>query len=146
MNVRCRSSRVHHSGFTLIEVLVTMALMGIVFPVAMHGLRVATNSARYARNSAEAATLAQTKLNEIVALYQTQGSNTLGSSGDFGANWPQYTWLAEEVYNNELGVIELSLVVNWLEPVGQRTLRLSTIILDVVAAEEAALAAEAEAG
>lgn len=131
-------------GFTLIEVLVTVALMGIVLPVALRGISIATSSARYARNAAEAATLGQTKLNEIVALIQIQQSNSLGSTGDFGNLWPQYTWVFEEISNTELACIEATLAVLWNEPAGPRMVRLSTIIQDPVAAADAAAAAAEE--
>lgn len=139
-----RQSVRSRKGFTLIEVLVTLALMGIVLPVAMEGISIATNSARYARNASEAAMLGQSKLNEIVAMIQTQQSNTLGTAGDFGQQWPAYTWTYEEGYNAELAVTEVRLTVHWAERGFPRSVAIATIILDQQAAEDAAAAAETE--
>lgn len=133
-------------GFTLIEVLVTLALMGIVFPVALRGVAVAVSNARFARNQAEAATLGQSKLNEIVAMMQIEQTNTLGNSGDFGQQWPAYTWTYEETYNQDLAVIEATLVVHWSEPSGSRTLRIPTMIMDSVAVDDYLAQQEAAAG
>ena len=133
-------------GFTLIEVLVTLALMGIVLPVAMRGISISVAQARFARNSAEAAALGQSKLNEIVAVIQTQQMNNLGTAGDFGQQWPAYTWSYEEVYNTELAVIEASLYVQWSEPNGPRVLRIPTMIVDSVAVQDAAALLEAQQG
>ena len=93
-----------------------------------------------------AATLGQSKLNEIVAIVQTQQTNTLGSSGDFGAQWPAYAWTYEEAYNSDLAVIEAALVVHWSEPAGPRQIRIPTILMDSVAVDEAIAASEAAAG
>jgi type II secretion system protein I len=89
MKVRQRPSS-RSRGFTLVEVLATMALMGIALPVLMEGLSVATNCAQVARQRTEAAALAESQLNEIVAA----GNFTTGASdsGDFGADWPEYHW------------------------------------------------------
>ena len=58
-------------GFTLVEVLATLVLMGIVIPVAMHGVSIAMSAASNARKTAEAATLAETKLNELLVLRES---------------------------------------------------------------------------
>lgn len=78
-------------GFTLIEVLATLMLLAIVFPVMMQGITVAGSVADAARRRTEATGLAQSKLAEIVATGQWQQGNL---SGDFGSDWPAYRWEA----------------------------------------------------
>ncbi|MGD1278170.1 MAG: prepilin-type N-terminal cleavage/methylation domain-containing protein [Tepidisphaeraceae bacterium] len=78
-------------GFTLIEVLATLMLLAIVFPVMMQGITVAGSVADAARRRTEATGLAQSKLAEIVANGQWQQGNL---SGDFGSDWPAYRWEA----------------------------------------------------
>src|SRR5689334_3104049 len=87
MKYRNRKTR---RGFTLLEVLATMVLIGIILPAVMHGISLATIAAGEARHKVEAASLAQTKLAELISDYQTL-NQTGGSSGDF-ADYPGYTW------------------------------------------------------
>src|SRR5947209_4673020 len=85
-------------GFTLIEVLAALMLVAIVLPVAMRGVSVATAAASAARHRNEAAALAQSKLDELLANMQTQQTQMSSSmSGDFGGDWPEYQWSAELV-------------------------------------------------
>jgi hypothetical protein len=63
--------------------------MGIVLPVAMHGISLCTASASVARQRTEAAGLAEAKLNELIATGEWQ---TGSMSGDFGPAWPEYHW------------------------------------------------------
>ena len=71
-----RRPATRRGGFTLIEVLATMLLLGIVLPVAMRGVSVALSAAGTARHLSEAAVLAEAKLNELA---------TPGASGAAGA-------------------------------------------------------------
>jgi general secretion pathway protein I len=76
-------------GFTLLEVLATLMLLAIVFPVMMQGITVAASLGDAARHRTEAGGLAESKLAEIVASGQWQQGNL---SGDFGSDWPAYRW------------------------------------------------------
>src|SRR5438552_3049287 len=53
-------------GFTLVEVLATLLIMGIVLPVAMKGVSVMLGTASTARHMQEAAALGETKLNDLI--------------------------------------------------------------------------------
>src|SRR4051812_32907857 len=72
---RVTSFRVAHTGrmpvprrgFTLVEVLATVAFIAIVLPVAMQGISLSVRTAGNARKQAEAAILAQSKLDETLA-------------------------------------------------------------------------------
>ena len=81
-------------GFTLIEVLATIALLGIVLPVAMQGVSIATGIASTARHRSEAGALAESKMNELIV---TQAWNGGTLSGDFGSDFPDYTWQAQVI-------------------------------------------------
>ncbi len=72
-------------GFTLVEVLAAMLLIGIVMPVVMQGVTAATRAGSSARRRTEAATLAASKLAELTVTGQWDGGTT---SGDFGADCP----------------------------------------------------------
>ena len=49
-------------GFTLVEVLASLALVAVILPVAMEGVSLAVGAAGLARDRIEAASLAETKL------------------------------------------------------------------------------------
>jgi len=116
-------------GFTLVEVLVTMAMMAAILPVAMRGISVAITTASTARHKAEAATLAQSKLNELMSTYLLIGdTSVVGSSGDFGEAWPNYTWTSTSSDDTQLGVTQMTLTVTWTERGGQRSYDLSTML------------------
>ena len=81
------------TGFTLIEVLATIALLAIVLPVAMQGISVATGVASTARHRSEAGALAESKMTELIVTQQWSTGG--GLNGDFGQDWPEYRWEAQ---------------------------------------------------
>jgi prepilin-type N-terminal cleavage/methylation domain-containing protein len=113
-------------GFTLIEILATLLLLGIVMPVAMRGISIALASADHARHVSEAATLAETKLNDLL----TQGvSSASGLTGDFSPDHPEYQWSYQSA-PRDYSVNEVQLRVTWMERGQPRTFDLSTLSYD----------------
>jgi prepilin-type N-terminal cleavage/methylation domain-containing protein len=138
-------------GFTLVEVLVTMALMVIILPVAMRGISVAIMAASTARHRAEASTLAQSKLHEITVAMSVLADESMGStSGDFGEMWPGYKWSTQMTNNADLHVNQITLNVEWIERGQSRVFSVSTFVPYqegiVMTAEEVAAQLEAAAG
>ena len=113
-------------GFTLIEVLATLLLVGIVLPVTMRGVSLALAAASNARHTAEATTLAETKLAEITT--DTLSATTDGS-GDFGADFPGYTWASQRV-SRDYGLTEIMVRVSWIERGRTKALTVSTLKYD----------------
>ena len=96
-------------GFTLVEVLATLVLLGIVLPVAMRGVSMAMAAAANARRTAEATMLAEAKLNELVA----DGTWASGSlSGDFAPEQPEYQWSCL-TQTRDYGLTEVAIRVTW---------------------------------
>jgi hypothetical protein len=86
-------------------------------------MSIALASADSARHAAEAATLAETKLNDLL----TQGvSSASGLTGDFSPDHPEYQW-AYQSAPRDYGVTEVQLRVSWLERGRPRTFDLSTL-------------------
>lgn len=112
------------SAFTLIEVLATLVLIGIVVPFAVRGSTLALNTASSAKHQAEAATLGEAKLAELVS----QGDwNTGSTQGDFGQEWPEYKWRLESYTRADVDVTEIVLTVTWTERGRERSLNVSTL-------------------
>jgi general secretion pathway protein I len=96
------------AGFTLLEVMVAMAIMAIVLVSVyrMHSQTLTMNMA--ARFYTQAPMLAQSKLAQL----ETASAGSIsGDSGDFGDKFPGYTWniSTDEVTSEVLGEIAADL-------------------------------------
>jgi prepilin-type N-terminal cleavage/methylation domain-containing protein len=89
---RNRPSASRQGGFTLVEVLASLAIVLIVLPVAMEAITLVSGTASRARRQLEAANLAASKLAEIVATNAWQNGNSSGDFSSYGASFPDYTW------------------------------------------------------
>jgi prepilin-type N-terminal cleavage/methylation domain-containing protein len=112
-------------GFTLVEVLATVAMIAIVLPVAMYGIQLCLQTASNAKHQAEAATLAQNKLQELTALASLPQTSSLNESGDFAPDFPDYKWQSNTT-DIDTDLQQLDVRVTWLARNQQRDLTLST--------------------
>jgi prepilin-type N-terminal cleavage/methylation domain-containing protein len=118
--------RRRRSAFTLVEVLATLVLIGIVVPFAVRGSTLALNTASNAKHQTEAATLGEAKLAELVS----QGDwNTGTTQGDFGQDWPDYRWQVQAFQrtDTDVNVTEIVLSVTWTDRGQPRVLNVSTL-------------------
>jgi general secretion pathway protein I len=120
---RRRASR--RRGLTLIEVLATIVLMGIVLPAAMQGISQCVRAASTARQKSEAAGLAEAKLNELIATGDWQFG---AASGDFGDLGPEYHWKAGTSAFSDPTLQQLSVQVFWNSRGEQRDVTLTTLV------------------
>jgi prepilin-type N-terminal cleavage/methylation domain-containing protein len=132
MRVRLIHPRRH--GFTLMEVMATLLVLGIVLPVAMRAVSTCTNVASNAKRRAEAGGLAESKLAELIATGTWQNGKL---EGDFGLDWPDYRWRADnqtwsptQAVDNGAGnvITELDVHVTWIGRTGEQTLTLGTLV------------------
>jgi general secretion pathway protein I len=95
---------IQHPGFTLLEVMIALAVMSIVLVSVyrMHSQTLAMNAA--ARFYTQAPLLAQSKLAEVEAAASTMSG---GDSGDFGENFPGYQWTValDDFFSETLGEV-----------------------------------------
>lgn len=118
-------------GFTLVEVLATLLLMGIVLPVISRGISVYTAAADESRNRAIAGALAESKLNTLVV----GGNLSLGTTSDkFGNDYPGFSWQAVVTnYGSALGASgsntpqQLDVTVSWIGRNGPDSITLTTL-------------------
>jgi type II secretion system protein I len=121
------SSRIR--GFTLIEVLVTLLLIGLVIPAIMRAITTAAAVAGSARHSAEAAALAKSQLDSLV-LTVSQGQNpTL--SGELDQDGFKYYWQATvNSWNQDttdMSIQDIDLTMKWDESGHSRSLTVSSL-------------------
>jgi hypothetical protein len=105
-------------------VLATLVLIGIVLPVAIKGATLAMQAASGARHQAEAATMGEAKLNQMIA----EGDYAIsGGSGTFAPDFPQYRWTVESALR-DFNVTEVSMTVTWTEQGRDRSVNVATLI------------------
>ena len=117
-------------GFTLVEVLASIAMIAVLLPVILYAASLASSAASVARSRTQAAALAQRKLDELL----TVGPLT-ANSGDFGDRWPEYQWSAAvEPWNTPVvdgmtsTIEQLSVTVTWKQRGQPRSLALRTLV------------------
>lgn len=76
-------------GFTLLEVMVAMAIIAIALTAVLGSQSQSVSLASEAKFNTTAPLLAQSKIAEIEVAEQ---DDLAGGSGDFGEDFPDYTW------------------------------------------------------
>lgn len=112
-------------GFTFIELLATIVLLGIIMPVAMQSIGLCTRLGGQSRKQIEAASLAQMKLTELTCTGDWQSGE---KSGDFGEDWPGYRWNAMVSSWTDSVASQLELTVTWESQDQERSVTLTTIV------------------
>ena len=113
-------------AFTIIEVLATLTLASIILPVAVRGILLCLATASYAGQQVQAASLAQSKLAEIVATGELSDAET---HGDFGEELPAYTWSAYvSEWEDDSRLTQLDVSVTWTRRQKQHEVSLSTLV------------------
>jgi type II secretion system protein I len=120
-------SRAH--GFTLIEVLVTLLLIGIVIPAIMHAITAAAAAGNSARHRNDAAALANSQLASLIlAVSLGQSPNLTGQLDQDGFN---YYWQATvNPWNQDtssLGIQDIDLTMKWTEGTRSESMTVSSL-------------------
>ena len=113
-------------AFTLVEVLAALLLVAVVLPVAMRGVAIAALASRDARMRVEATELAEAEMTDLIATGAWQTANL---SGDFGSDWPEYTWTADVGdWNGVAALRQLTVQVKWTSRFRTRSVGLATLV------------------
>jgi hypothetical protein len=112
-------------AFTIAEVLATLTLAAIVLPAIVHGVLLCLATAGHAREHVQAASLAQSKLAEIVATGELYDAET---NGDFGEDLPGYTWTAQVKDWEDSRLVQVDVAVTWIRRGQERQATLSTLV------------------
>lgn len=117
------------SGFTLVEILATVAILAIVMPATMYGLDLATRLAGLTRQRDVAINLAEARLNDLAVTGDWQNGPL---SGTF-TSAPHYSWQAAteawpEPNLPNANLTELTVTVTWASFGRDRQVALSTLL------------------
>lgn len=128
---------IRSKAFTLVEALVTLALVALILPVAFQALAISTSLASSASNRLEAVAMAETKLAELVATnaWQTgslEGDFTQTPSGEpiettDDAN--DYRWTATLTDWTDATFQELAVTVYWTHRGQEQSTTLTTLVM-----------------
>jgi len=119
-----RTARHARCGFTLVEVLASLALVAVILPVAMKGVSLGIGAAALARDRMEAAAMAEAKLNEVLADGSWQGGD---QSGDFGSERPGWEWALTVEDWSGTTVRQVEVAVSWTNRGRERSVALVTL-------------------
>jgi hypothetical protein len=105
--------------------------VAIVIPVVMRGVTLATSAASASRRRTEAASLAQSKLSELLATERWRGGVLAGQFGTAdGHNAGDYGWRAEVTPWTEPYVKELAVRVSWDRAAVEQSVTLTTLVYE----------------
>lgn len=106
-----------HKGFTLLEVMIAVALIAIALTTLLVSQSQSVSFANSAKFETMAALLAQSKMSELTLL---DADSLSSDSGDFGDDYPGYAWEAvvsdisiEGVDNISDYLKQVDLTVTW---------------------------------
>lgn len=126
--VSCAPSR---RGFTLVELVVAFLILTIGVVAILELVSQSALNARYAKDRTTAVTLAQQKLEELMAQPDLAAGEM---EGDFGDAYPQFRWRAQvkEVSDtalSEMGIAlrHITVVVEWRDRGQIRSVQLETL-------------------
>lgn len=112
-------------GFTLLEVIVAMVVVVVGLILISQAFSIGLRAVRVSDKATIARFLAEQKIAEL----ETQAFSTLQSTnGDFGTNYPGFTW-QEEVTSTDLDNLkQVTLTISWTEDNTTRTLPITKLI------------------
>ena len=109
------------AGFTIMEVLAVLLLMGLVLPVVLRGASLALGASSHARRITEASALANQRLEEILL-----SGRFTADSGRFDSPWQDYQWSAT-ISSRDYNLTEIAVEVRWQARSRTHSVRLVTL-------------------
>lgn len=124
-----RSVQTREAGFTLVEILVTLAILAAVLPALLNAFASATRNQALSDNTTTALYLLKFQMAQI----EMEGFPDVGeASGEFGEN-SRYSWnsIIEEIESEEIeNVRRVQVTVTWLHKSRERSMSMTTFIAD----------------
>jgi len=120
-------------GFTLLEVLAALLLVGLVLPAVMKGISMVSILASDSDHRYEALDLAETKLAEVLLEKTWQTSSSMSGRFDddyFDGEYKDYEWVLDVSNWTQADIKQVDIFVYWQQRNRQREIRLSTLVYD----------------
>jgi len=114
-------------GFTLLEVLVAAVVLAVGLVAILTAFSMATRATGASTNDTLVPMLAEQKLAEVRALPRDELLSET-SEGDFGEEYPGYTWDLQVSPPDDLHVIRVALTIHAMEMGRKRDVRFATDI------------------
>ncbi len=116
-------------GFTLVEILVTLAILAAVLPALLNAFASAARNQALSDNSTTALYLLKFQMAQI----EMEGFPDVGeASGEFGEN-SRYRWdsVIEDIESEEIeNVRRVQVTVTWIHKSRERSMSMTTFIAD----------------
>lgn len=110
-------------GFTLLELIVAIAILAVALFGVMQAVTQGINSSIVSRERARAVELAELKLTEL----RLDPALEPGvSDGDFGDQQPDWTWTSDVVETEQEGLLRLLVTVSWAHGGQERSVEVET--------------------
>lgn len=113
------------TGFTLLEVIVAMVIVVVGLVLISQAFSIGLRAVRVSDKATVARFLAEQKITELEILAFT---TIQSATGDFGTDYPGYTWQQEVVTTNLANLIQVNLTIAWTEDNATRTLVITKLI------------------
>ncbi len=115
------------AAFTFAEILAAMLFMAIVIPVAMQGLRIASDAGTLAVRKEMATQLGESMLNEVAITDEWRSGTQAGS---FQSPYQDYQWELSNEPWLETGMLQLSIKVTFMLRNKEFDIWFSTLVLE----------------
>ena len=125
-NATRKKKKIVAKGFTLIEILAALLLIGLVLPAVMKGISIVSILASDSEHRYEALDLAETKLAEVLLEESWQSSSS--QTGRFDDEFEGYQWVMDVSDWTQSGVKQVDVFVYWQQRNRQREIQLSTLV------------------
>jgi len=116
-------------GFTLVEVLACLTFLGILIPVVVSALLVANRASVVAERSEIATQLGENHLSELMLNDEWTSASR---QGDFGNDWPGYSWQLTKTDWGSGAMTEMTLDVSFMVQGAQHHVLLATLVNESV--------------
>lgn len=114
------------AGFTLLEVIVALAILGVGFALAMELLAAGVRSAKASEDYTQAVLLARQKMAEVAVTQNLMGSADTGEFGG-GFRWASEVQPLEQEEELPGRLYSVRIRVSWLGRRGEKSVDLQTL-------------------